>query len=124
MKKVEPEKLKQRIGGYLERVKDRDVPRYPLDMVAIYEIIGGTNLDDMMQVNNNIMKGKFIDVLIYALHQPRFYATWCDEDNMNNCNHGFIRKAFEPDMRKYNARQMLPRAYYSEIMRIYGGRIK
>lgn len=126
MNKIEPEKLKQLVGSYLERVtRKNSAPRYPLDMVAIYEVIGGANLEgNRIAVDNSIMKGKFIDVLVYALHQNDFYGDWCSQDDMNNCNHGFIRKAWEPDMRKYHAGKMLPRKYYSEIMEIYGGRKK
>ncbi|MBN2459098.1 hypothetical protein JXB28_02340 [Candidatus Woesearchaeota archaeon] len=122
MKKIEPESLKQRIETYLERAKknrEKDVPYYPLDQVATYEIIGGYDLDWRRQVDNRFVTGKFIDALVYALHQPEFYATWCDDDDLNNCNHGFIRRMDDP-VQTFSARQMLPTGDYFEIIKKYG----
>jgi hypothetical protein len=99
--KLDKETLQSRIKGYVNRMDNkRDVSSIPLDEEGIFIIMGGCmgikrNPSEPAKrkfLLNNVVKGRFIDVLKYALGLKEFYDGDLSEDNMSNHGHGFIKR--------------------------------
>ena len=95
-------KFEKQVEQYLGRAKhDSNVVAYPLDEVAIYEIVGGIDGSGSAsglssgaryEIKNRFVNGRFIDVLKYALKQRDFCGWYCGLNNLDNQNHGFVKK--------------------------------
>lgn len=107
--RLSKEDLLTRVNSYLKRT---GVKKYPLNEKGTYQIIGGCigSLGDRATGKNNIVKGTFLEALAYALTQENFYADWCDNDALNNTNHGYVEKIQPLDLKtKFMLRDQLAR---------------
>ena len=84
--------LARRVGLYFERMRHDDIPKYKLDEVGTYRIMGGTKAELGHTPLPELFQGQFIDALIFALKQPDFYADWLSSDVIDNQNQGYIEK--------------------------------
>lgn len=94
-----PEENRERVEAYIERIRhDRHIPRYPIEEKGHYRLVGGVYGDgdsSRRKENTIVVRGRFIDVIAWAVEQDEFYADWCsseEPENVNNCNHGHIEK--------------------------------
>lgn len=104
------ERLLQQVQGYIKRAKtDKDVPFYPLHEEGIFRIIGGTNdmgsasglsLGERYHIERNLVRGRFVDAVAYAVQQDLFYGWHCSADNMDNSNHGMVIKINPKELSK------------------------
>lgn len=88
------EELIRKINLYLKRAKeDTLVENHPLNRKGYWRIMGGGRSNyGRREPMKNVVRGKFIDVVAYAVQQPEFYADWCTSDDPSNCNHGTVEK--------------------------------
>lgn len=86
--------LARKVGLYIQRAtrKNSDIPFYPLEEEGIYKVIGGTCGNHKRYEIKELFEGQFIDAIVFALHQPKFYAEWCNIDDPDNVNHGYVEK--------------------------------
>lgn len=100
---LSPETLKKRVEGYIERAKKEDgLQLYPLEEVEVFRVVGGTDssgscsglgLGGRYGIKHDLVRGRFIDAIVYAVQQSDFYGWYCSSDNMDNPHHGFVVKA-------------------------------
>jgi len=88
------EELVRKVSLYLERAEnDSLVENHPLEMEGYWRVMGGAMGDYGHRTpEKNIVQGKFIDAVAYAVQQPKFYADLCSDDDPRNCNHGKVEK--------------------------------
>ena len=91
---MDAEQLKERIDSYLTR----SVPKYNLNEEGVFRVTGAEygdlSQDHFYTIPHNelgFVKGRFIDVIAYALDIPQFYYEW-DKENPVNENAGYITK--------------------------------
>jgi len=96
--KMTNEGLVKRVEEYTHRMKTRDVPRYALDEQGIYEIRGGSRDTTGYNEIPGLFRGRFVDVVAYAVQQTAYYGEWISSDDAGNCNNGHVKKYDAPKM--------------------------
>ncbi|MFH0701438.1 MAG: hypothetical protein V2A62_03300 [Candidatus Woesearchaeota archaeon] len=98
-----------KVQDYLARFKnDHSLPCYPLESQGLYQIIGGVISEKGgREPLKEIVRGRFIDALAYAVQQPQFYAKFRPDDP---CNNGYVKrvKVCEPKYKGLLKKVKLP----------------
>lgn len=94
--------LLKRVEGYLKRTRnDKLVKSYPLEERGFYSIISGSRGDYGNRDTLAIVRGRFIDSIVYAVQKPGFVGEWCSwANNYDNCNHGKVEKIQVANLRE------------------------
>ncbi|MBI2045481.1 hypothetical protein HYT23_05460 [Candidatus Pacearchaeota archaeon] len=87
MKKVDNKEIARRIKGYLQRP---EIITYALEREGRYKIISGTQGEFENVELLDVVEGRYIDALVYAVQQGRFCGDWCSWDMPENFNHGKV----------------------------------
>ena len=107
---LDQETLDKRVRSYIKRAarKNSNAPLYPLDMVGLFRIVGGTTdagsasglcSGDRYKIKNDIVEGRFIDVIAYAVQQRHFAGWYLSLDgNIDNNHHGYVEKIEPVDL--------------------------
>ena len=91
---MEKKNLARKVELYLQRtMRDTELEKYPLNEIAHWRVIGGARGDfGVQEPTKEVLYGKFIDALAYAVQQSEFYGDWCAQDDPSNRNHGGDKK--------------------------------
>jgi hypothetical protein len=100
---MEQKELERRVGLYLERAKrDREVINYPVDEVNHWKILSGSMGDhNERSFIGEVLHGKFIDAVAYAVQQFRFYSNLYSNEDPSNVDNGIIIKAEIHELEDY-----------------------
>jgi hypothetical protein len=87
------EETKRRVKEYIERLKDdNDLPRYPPGEIGVFKVISARDSVSIDSESSNIIEGRFIDAIAYAVNCREYYANWISPGSVNNCNNGHVVK--------------------------------
>jgi len=88
------QELARKVELYMGRARqDNLVENHPRDEMGYWRIMGGAMGDyGTREPIKDILHGRFIDAVAYAVQQSKFYADWCSHDDPSNCNHGTVER--------------------------------
>ncbi|MFZ5955420.1 MAG: hypothetical protein ACOYT4_03265 [Nanoarchaeota archaeon] len=89
---MEEKELIEKVKSYLTRCKaDSLVENHSIEEHGYWRILTGT-YGQMRKSMKEVLSGKFIDAVVYAVQQPEFYGDgWAGKDP-GNINNGKIEK--------------------------------
>tara|TARA_Y100000310_G_scaffold338793_1_gene429485 strand:- start:296 stop:649 length:354 start_codon:yes stop_codon:yes gene_type:complete len=91
-KPISKQELEKRINGYIMRIRRKDVPKIPLKQKGLYRVVSGSQGNYSHRETLDVVQGRFIDAIAYAVQQPGFTGWWCGWDAPDNCNHGKLEQ--------------------------------
>ena len=93
---MKQEKLVKKVNLYLKRAKQSpSVENHPIDREGYWRIMGGTtSAHGLREPMKNVVQGKFIDAVAYAVQQSEFYSDRdrYTLDDPSNYFHGRVEK--------------------------------
>ena len=102
---MERHELARKVGLYLERARRDDlVENHPMNRIGYWRVIGeaGGGVGNRLGPIGDVLHGKFIDAVAYAVQQPGFYdADLCSRDDSGNCNNGRVEKIKIRELKDY-----------------------
>ena len=88
------EELVQKVKRYIERTKNVNIystiESYPLETIGYWIIIGAPTRDDNRRPLKEILHGKFVDAIAYAIQHPEFYDKFSKDTG--DCSNGTVEK--------------------------------
>lgn len=111
---MEKEELARKVELYLKRAReDRSVKNYSINHKAHWRILSGIiGPDSQRDPLKEILRGRFIDAVAYAVQQQNFYSRRGPRDDPSYSMHGIVERL---KVRTLEESGLTERVVYEEV---------